>query len=183
VTEADEKTPVELAVEHALELFVYAPVGLLFEGASLLPHLIEKGRGHVSMARMVGRFAVRHRRTEATKKVSKLQDQAAGMLGFLGDSVTAAPAPSTGRRGPSTARSAPPRGDRTKEGRGGAKEAPVGPRVDRLAIPDYDSLSASQVVNRLAGLSPAELRSVRRYEEVNRGRKTILSKAAQLQGS
>ena len=51
-----------------------------------------------------------------------------------------------------------------------------------LAIPDYDGLSASQVVNRLAGLSPAELESVQLYEAAHRGRKTILSKVAQLQG-
>ena len=52
---------------------------------------------------------------------------------------------------------------------------------DDLAIPGYDALSASQVVQRLAGLSPAELESVRAYEEATRGRKTILSRVAQLQ--
>ena len=51
-----------------------------------------------------------------------------------------------------------------------------------LAIPDYDGLSASQVVNRLAGLSPVELENVQLYEAAHRGRKTILSKVAQLQG-
>jgi hypothetical protein len=38
-------------------------------------------------------------------------------------------------------------------------------------------------VNRLAGLSPVELEAVRLYEAANRGRKTILSKVAQLQSS
>jgi hypothetical protein len=51
-----------------------------------------------------------------------------------------------------------------------------------LAITDYDSLSASQVVPRLDGLSDAELAAVRDYEAAHRGRKTILSKIAQLQG-
>ena len=42
MSEADDrddpepKTPIEQAVEHAFDLFVYAPIGLLFEGASLL---------------------------------------------------------------------------------------------------------------------------------------------------
>jgi hypothetical protein len=60
---------------------------------------------------------------------------------------------------------------------------PTGPAVDvgTLAIPDYDGLSASHVVNRLAGLSASELEAVRAYEAANRGRKTILSKVAQLQ--
>lgn len=51
----------------------------------------------------------------------------------------------------------------------------------RLAIPDYDSLSASQVVPRLVGLSADELELVRRYELSGRGRNTILSRVAQLQ--
>ena len=50
-----------------------------------------------------------------------------------------------------------------------------------LAIPDYDSLSASQVVPRLESLSDAELDAVREYEASNRGRKTILNKIDQLQ--
>jgi hypothetical protein len=55
------------------------------------------------------------------------------------------------------------------------------PAVGELAITDYDSLSASQVVTRLAGLSGDELEAVRRYEVAHRGRKTILNKIAQLQ--
>ncbi|MGH9124678.1 MAG: hypothetical protein ACRDZ8_08115 [Acidimicrobiales bacterium] len=50
-----------------------------------------------------------------------------------------------------------------------------------LAIPGYDSLSAFQVVQRLAGLEPAELESVRRYETTGRGRRTILTRISQLQ--
>ncbi len=50
-----------------------------------------------------------------------------------------------------------------------------------LAIPDYDSLAASQVVPRLDALDDAELEDVRCYEAGVRGRKTILAKIAQLQ--
>ena len=50
-----------------------------------------------------------------------------------------------------------------------------------LAIPGYDTLSASQVVQRLAGLSADELEAVRDYESGTRGRRTILSKVSQLQ--
>jgi hypothetical protein len=51
-----------------------------------------------------------------------------------------------------------------------------------LAIPSYDSLSAPQVVQRLAGLSSDEVAAVRDYELVTRGRRTILSRAEQLLG-
>ena len=55
------------------------------------------------------------------------------------------------------------------------------PGSAELAIPGYDSLSASQVVQRLAGLSANELEAVRSYEAAGRGRRTILTKISQLQ--
>jgi len=175
VSEQDNRTPVEQAVEHAVELFVYAPIGLLFEGASLLPQLVEKGKSQVSMARMIGKFAIGQGKTEAIKAAAKLQDQTAGVLDFLGDSVTPiqtdAPAPAP-----------PPAGTATRSARPAAKRPARVVATASLAIPDYDGLSASQVVNRLAGLSAPELQSVKVYEAANRGRKTILSKVAQLQG-
>ncbi len=185
MSEPEEKTPVEQAVEHAFDLFVYAPIGLLFEGASLLPQLVEKGKSQVAMARMIGKFAVEQGRGEATKVADKLQDQAAGLLDLVGN--TLAPTPQAART-PSPAPPSPP----SRSAPAAASTRPAGKArattsatVDApvLAIPDYDGLSASQVVNRLAGLSAAELEAVRAYEAANRGRKTILSKVAQLQGS
>jgi hypothetical protein len=52
--------------------------------------------------------------------------------------------------------------------------------VGSLAIPDYDELSASQVVERLDGLDAASLDAIKRYERAHRGRNTILGKIAQL---
>jgi hypothetical protein len=47
-------------------------------------------------------------------------------------------------------------------------------------IPDYNELSASQVVERLDGLQRDELDAVRAYEEEHRSRRTILFKIEQL---
>jgi hypothetical protein len=49
-----------------------------------------------------------------------------------------------------------------------------------LPIPGYDALSASQVVERLIGLSVDELQAVRDYEASHRNRRTILGKIDQL---
>jgi hypothetical protein len=57
----------------------------------------------------------------------------------------------------------------------------MAPPGQDLAIPGYDALSASQVVQRLDGLSAGELEEVRAYELATRGRRTILNKIAQLQ--
>jgi len=52
--------------------------------------------------------------------------------------------------------------------------------VESLPIPDYDELSASQVIERLEGLDAASLEAIRAYESQHRGRNTILGKIAQL---
>jgi hypothetical protein len=178
--EEPQKTPAEHALEQALDVFVYAPIGLLFEGASLLPALIEKGKSQVTMARMVGQFAVATGRTEAVKRTDGLREQAADLLARFAEvklpgasNHAEAPAPAPSPAPPAEPAPAAP----------AAPAEPAGPSIDvaTLAIPDYDGLSASHVVNRLAGLSAEELDRVRAYEAAHRGRKTILSKIAQLQ--
>jgi polyhydroxyalkanoate synthesis regulator phasin len=46
----------------------------------------------------------------------------------------------------------------------------------RLAISDYDELSAAQVQDRLEGLSHVQLRNLREYEQRNANRKTVLER-------
>ncbi|HKH87228.1 MAG TPA: hypothetical protein VKA05_00300 [Acidimicrobiales bacterium] len=57
--------------------------------------------------------------------------------------------------------------------------APV-PPAGSLAIPGYDTLAASQVVQRLSSLRPDELDAIARYEVATRGRRTILHRIGQL---
>jgi hypothetical protein len=49
-----------------------------------------------------------------------------------------------------------------------------------LPIPAYDTLAASQVVERLPSLSAAELEAVREHESATRRRRTVLHRIAQL---
>ncbi len=51
-----------------------------------------------------------------------------------------------------------------------------------LPLSDYDSLSAAEVISRLAGLNPHDLREVRSYETAHRARRTVLNRIAQLLG-
>jgi hypothetical protein len=161
---SDSKKP----LEQALDLFFYAPLGLLFNAEEVIPNLIERGRQQATMAKMFGQMAVQQGQVEAAKAAARLQDQANGVVGQVA-SRSARPKRPTAPAAPEAP--APAKAE---------EAAPSGPPVGSLAIHDYDSLSASQVVPRLAGLSKAELDAVRAYEAANRGRKTILSKIAQL---
>ena len=61
-------------------------------------------------------------------------------------------------------------------------ESPKAPprAAESLAIPGYDTLAASQVVQRLGSLSAVELDAIARYEMGTRGRRTILHRIGQL---
>lgn len=175
--DGDERSP----LERVVDLLVYAPLGLVFTARDELPRLIAKGRqgatGQVGMARVVGQFAV----DQGQKEAGKLLRQATDRLANLGlvpdpDRKPGSPTPpSEPARDPAVV--TPPTG-------AGASDVPdEAPAVDSLAIPGYDSLSAPQVVQRLDGLSAAELEAVRLYEAATRGRKTILSRVVQLQSA
>ena len=170
------KTP----AERALDLLVYAPLGLALSARDLLPSLVEKGRqqlsGQVTQARVIGQFAVQQGSKEAGKAFEKARSSAESTLSArLGENgATTAAAPTPAAAGPAPA----PEPVRAEPPPDAGAPAPL---AGTLAIPAYDSLSASQVVPRLSGLSPAELEAVRGYEVAHRGRKTILNRVAQLQ--
>jgi len=182
---ADNKSP----LEQALDLFVFAPIGLALTAQEELPKLVEKGRsrvtGQVMMARMIGQFAVQQGQKEAEKQVKKAVER----LGDMGvrmptnvpshepvATVGAPPEPAAPKPAPAPS----PKANKASTN-GTATNGGGVPSVDTLAIPGYDSLSAGQVVQRLAGLSVDELEAVATYEAATRHRKTILSRISQLQ--
>jgi len=185
----DHKSP----LDQALDLLVYAPMGLALTAKDELPHLVEKGRTRIGnqlmVAKMIGQFAVAQGQKEAGKLVEQAGTVASRLGGFPGTPgpVTATAAPTSGAAGAAanaaSATPAAPANVPSVNGTStnGSARAHTAGAADRLAIPGYDTLSASQVVQRLGGLSAAELEAVRSYEQSTRSRRTILSKVSQLQ--
>ncbi|MEY2423943.1 MAG: hypothetical protein QOI95_4010 [Acidimicrobiaceae bacterium] len=164
-------------IEQALDLFFYAPLGFVLNAQEVVPQLIEKGHQQVVMARMFGKFAIE---SEAPKQIAQLQKQVQKVAEqFTSRTTPTRPSSNGPATATSTATSTTPA---TQTSAPVASTPAHGPGAAELAITDYDSLSASQVVPRLEGLADAELAAVRDYEAAHRGRKTILSKIAQLQG-
>jgi hypothetical protein len=170
-------------LDAALDVFVYAPIGFLFDAREVVPKLAERGKGQVALARLFGRFAVQRGQAEADR-ILRLRNAATRPAG---DDAGAAPASAAAA---TAARSAPrsaPSGATSGGAKAAAKRKAKAPAKRKavvasgLAIPGYDTLSASQVVPRLDALRPAELEAVRAYEAAHRGRRTILNRIAQLQ--
>jgi hypothetical protein len=156
-------------VRRALDLFVFAPVGVALTMAEDLPALIVKGRqrfeSDVRNARLVGKFVVTHGQRDVVGRVSRLL--------YGGALEPPAPAPATAA--PASA----------KPASGSPKPAadPADAITVDAALAGYDTLSASQVVRRLESLGPDELRAVCRHEASHRNRRTILNRAQQLLGA
>ncbi len=164
--------------EQAVDLFVFAPVGLAMTARENLPALVEKGRqtvtSRVVQARTMGRFAAGEAEREVRRRIEAVTEGRAER------------APAGASEAPSNGRAAVPVGPSANGSNGSngkARVAGPAPSSDHLAIPGYDTLAASQVVQRLAGLSGDELEAVRDYEAATRGRRTILTKIAQLQSA
>ena len=170
---AEEKTPLERLVETAF----YAPLGIAALIREELPKLVSRGQQEANMAKMMGKFAVGMGRQELEKRLNSIVDRGQ-------PAAKSAPAPTTPAAPPSPPAAATPV---VSAPAATAQATPSSNGQDvtvhdanSLAIPGYDSLSASQVVQRLAGLNPAELAAIGSYEAAGRGRRTILNRVAQL---
>lgn len=166
-------------IEHLADVFVFAPLGFALEAREIWPRLAERGRAQLHQARDRTGDVVSRSRDWAGARVDDAQGQAQAALSGLGlrDGDNGA-APGADHR-PSAEPDRRPAPKAAPRRPVEVSEPPV--ELERLAIPDYDVLSASQVVPRLAGLAADELELVRQYEAGTRGRKTILNKIAQLQ--
>lgn len=195
MSEPDDRPEDPSLLSQVCDIVRYAPIAILLDGPGMLPKLAEQGKVHVGNARYLGRRAVREAEPALRRLAQGVGEQAGGLLQLVG--LVPPPAPTDEHDGDHDGRAAAPRrspvtttttadpGPTSPDRGNGAAPTdpapPAGPAAEDLAITDYESLSASHVVNRLPGLTPDELEAVRRYEAAHRGRKTILNKVAQLQ--
>ncbi len=160
--------------DRLLDLIVFGPAGLALTAAEEFPKLVDKGRNHlegqVRTARLVGQVAFQMGRRQLSQMTSQRPPKPPTVSDAVPPEpdVTRQPAPS------------PVAADVESDGPGAGAGANGNGSVRLLAIPGYDSLSASQVVQRLAGLSQAELIDVRAHEQSHRHRRTILNRVEQL---
>jgi hypothetical protein len=201
--------PRRSVLDALLDVAVYAPLGLLLRARDEVPQLAAHGRreaeSRTKVARMVGQMAVAQGRRRVNGMLGRASDRA---VSPVPPAEPPAPPPPPGRavpirdldaeEGMSPPMSSPaavpdvvdhavpdvaPATDVLPTGPGPDDAGRAAPDADALPIPGYDSLSASQVVQRLPGLSAEELEAVRAYEQAGRGRKTVLLRVAQLRAA
>jgi len=176
----------------------------LSKGCAQLAEAEERLSEEVRKARMIGEVAVtfggRQVRRELDARLAEARRTAEGVADFIAGtaatprsngaqaSAPSAPATPTATAAPQAATPAPAKATRTPATakattrRPPARSTASSASAADLPIREYDELSASQVVSRLTGLTPDELRAVQTYEEASRGRRTVLLAIERLLG-
>lgn len=200
-------------IERALELLLYAPIGVGLFLKDTAPNFVDmfvsRGRAEidkrhdevqqrVTTAKSLGQVAMAFGPPIVRERVERTVDDARRRAEGLFGSPASEPAPRTETPRPEPRLTETPR---TEPAGPVIASEPASTSVSAsswtsysppgnddgassasLPIPGYDALSASQVVERLIGLTPVELDAVHAYEASHRGRRTILGKIEQLAG-
>ena len=188
------------AAQRAKELFVYGPIGLALyvrdTAPSFLKLFVARGQtefeqrrrdvgDQLDQAREAGESAASTSGPQVLRMVSDgltaMRERAEEALEALGVRVGDDDASSEAVEWAATGASENEQvGDGEVPASPASADAGAASPRPVLPIPNYDDLSASQVVDRLDGLVPEDLEAIRDYEASNRARNTILGKIEQL---
>jgi hypothetical protein len=200
----DQRNP----VDELVDLFVYAPIGMLYEYDEVIPRLIKRGKSQVQVARLLGRMAMSGTGQDVMGKVAGgVASSVAKQITEVGAAIGLAPPTETDRErspappppGPGSTTDSPPppphpsppaveavqAAEAVEAAQDEADEAledqdPA--EAPQLPIAGYDDLTAKEIIGLLDDLSPAQRDRVRSHEQANRARKTVLGKLDRLAG-
>jgi hypothetical protein len=187
-------------VHLALDVFVYAPVGFALMAYQRVPSLVSgilargvaqlgEAEARMNQAKMIGLVAVTYgsrqirrdldaRLGEACRRAEFLAGYIPGLGSDEDEDEDLLAEPLVGQASAPPPKPAPPAAEPAPAPVTG--RARPRPSASELPIPEYDGLSASQVVSRLSGLTPGELDAVADYEAAGRARKTVLGAIGRL---
>lgn len=160
-------TPDRRPIDQLVDLFVYAPLGLVYEYQDVLPKLIKRGKSQVQIARVLGTMAAKQGQRTVNSRIDGVIDVASSSVAQgitdVGARVGLAPDPSA---------------ERTDSGHSAEPVDEIDVRP--LPIAGYDELTAKQIIGLLGDLDPAQRARVGRYEAAHRARKTVIGKVEAL---
>ncbi len=164
-----------------LDAALYAPLGVVAAISKGLPELAEDGRAllqqRIVNARTTGELVT----TIARRRIEEIvAERSAELLGRKVSNVGCAAPQNAQAAEPQEASESPEASESADVSGSPATSAEARPNAGELAIAGYDSLAASQIIGRLHGLNDQDMARIEHYERLNRGRRTVLLKIAQL---
>ncbi len=156
MTDKGERRP----IDQLVDLFVYAPVGLVYEYQDVLPKLIKRGKSQVQIAKLLGTMAAKQGQKTVEGRIDGAFDVASSSVaqGITDVGARVGLAPDTA-----------------------ARRVTVSAADDRpLPIAGYDNLTAKQILALVADLDADQRTRVESYEASHKERKTVLAKLRSL---
>ncbi len=155
-------------LSQLVDMFIYAPIGMLYEYPDVLPQLIKKGKSQVKIAKVMGEFALRKGQADPAAFATESFASAGGAIAklitefsdmFMGTELSQQATAPTSQK---------------------VAQVAIAEPSTHLPIANYDQLTAREIIGLLGDITPAQRARVRAHETANRARKTVLSKLEQL---
>ena len=165
MTDKPERRP----IDQLVDLFVYAPVGLVYEYQDVLPKLIKRGKSQVQIAKFLGTMAAKQGQKTVEGRIDDAFDVASSSVaqGITDVGARVGLAPDTAARRVTSSASEAGESDEVVDDR-------------PLPIAGYNDLTAKQVVVLVADLDAGQRTRIELYEASHRARKTVLVKLRSL---
>lgn len=168
-------------VRAAAEVLVYAPLGLGVKLVEDAPTAVARVRQELSNARFIGRMTVNQGVAQVRSRMdADAQTTAVSRSGSSRAVAPSDPPSAVVRLADNSNAVAGSSGAGADDVTGDVGPLGAGPSADDLALPDYDTLPAIDIVAKLDTLTPGERSEIERYESAHRQRRTVLGKLAQL---
>ena len=178
-------------LDPLLDLFVYAPIGMVYEYPDVLETLVKRGKSQVQLAKLFGQFA-KSNEGAAGVNLDDALGFATQLLGkVVGDATEAVNSMLAGSASPAKPEAAAPAkaplATTTAKPAHVPPEAPKAPMASKTTkrpvkapIAGYDSLTARDIIALLPDLSTSQLAATKRYERSHKARKTVLAQLTKL---
>ncbi len=169
-------------IDQLVDLFVYAPLGFLYEREEVLDKVVTRGKSQVQLARLLAKMASQQPGgTEAmvSEAVGLAADAVSRGMIEVGVALGLVPKQSTDRCEAVVDVVV----DVAEDVDVDTDPSASGDDLDAgsaLPIEDYDTLTARAIIAALDDLTPAQAEAVLRYERSGRNRKTILAKVERM---
>lgn len=168
-SESQGDTDPVAALRAAVDVMVFAPLGLGVKLVDDGPEAVRRIRQELSNARFIGRMAV-------DRGVQQARERTSSVVAPPGDRPPTETAPAPGPEPDPEVRQKLQAAVEVTASETAAPDVAPGD----LALPDYDQLPAIDIVAKLASLTPEERAAIGAHESANRRRRTVIGKIRQL---
>ncbi len=177
---AKEDKSQNTTAEMFTELFLYAPIGLLYEYKDSMPELIKRGKSQVQLTKLLGQMAANKAKGEAKSSAESVLSDTASFLRTVASRLESLDHASCCESPCGETATTADKAKSTVQDDAAASSKTSEQETTSLPIDGYDTLAAREIIQRLSSLQTDELSQILQHEKSNKARKTVLAEIDRL---